>query len=42
VSGMGLSVAVILDSAMGMVWANALLVPAILLWLAAVALVSGD
>ena len=38
--GMGLSVATILDSANGMVWANAFLVPAILLWLAAVAFIS--
>src|SRR5262245_19938690 len=36
--GAGLSVAALLDSANGMVWANVFLVPTILLWLAAVAL----
>ncbi|HEU5182260.1 MAG TPA: hypothetical protein VFW45_15855 [Candidatus Polarisedimenticolia bacterium] len=39
VFGIGLSVATILDASMGMVWANVFLVPAILVWLAAVALV---
>jgi hypothetical protein len=38
VFGLALSIAALLDSPGGMFWANVLLVPAILLWLAAVAL----
>jgi len=37
--GIALSVAALLDSAAGMFWTNVFLVPAILLWLAAVAIV---
>ena len=38
--GIALSVAALLDSVAGMFWANLFLLPAILLWLAAVAIVS--
>ena len=42
VFGIGLSIAALLDSVAGMFWTNALLLPALLIWLAAVAVATPD
>jgi len=42
VFGIGLSIAALLDSVAGMFWTNALLLPALLIWLAAVAIATAD